>query len=254
MKNSIKLIVFTIMAFAVTLTLKAQEDDSYVMWESIMLTPDNSKLKVLSDNMRAHNAKYHKEIPYASAVYNIVSGPNSGKIVWMMGPMQFKHNDSRPSEGGHDEDWRDNVMPYIKKMHTVEYWTQDNDLSNTSMLNGDASAYPLLFVRYVEINSAQSFSVKPFYKQVSETVKSMEGDNPWGLYYNEFRQGNLGRHIASVSFYKNWTEFDSDKSFKKAFEKVHGEGKWQSFIDMSNATFSNSWDEMWAYNAHMSGK
>ena len=36
---------------------------------------------------------------------------NSGKIVWQMGPMMFSHNDSRPSEGGHDEDWRDNVLP-----------------------------------------------------------------------------------------------------------------------------------------------
>lgn len=242
------------MVFGAVLTVSAQEDKSYSMWESIMLTPDNTQLKVLGENMRKHNAKYHKDGPYEAAVYNITSGPNSGKLIWEMGPMMFSHNDSRPSEGGHDEDWRDTVMPYVKKMNTIEYWRQDDELSNTGMLDGDNSKYPILFIRYNEIEKGHVSSVKPFYKLVGETIKGMEGVNPWGVYYNEFRQGDLGRHIASVGFYKNWTEFDNDRNFKATFEKVHGKEKWQAFLDMADRTFKDSWDEIWVYNAEMSGK
>ena len=240
--------------FGAMLTVNAQEDKSYKMWESIMLTPDNTNLKVLGDNMRKHNATYHKEGPFEAAVYNISSGPNSGNIIWEMGPMMFSHNDSRPSDGGHDEDWRDNVMPYIKKMHTIEYWKQDEELSNTSMLDGDNTKYPILFLRYAEIADGHISSIKPFYKMVNETIKAMEGVNPWGVYINQFRQGDLGRHVASVGFYKNWTEFDEDRSFKKAFEKVHGKDNWQAFLDMADRTFSNTWDEIWVYNKHLSGR
>lgn len=253
-KKTISVMAVIAMVFSATVTANAQEDKSYKMWENIMLTPDNTKLKILSENMRKHNAQYHKAAPYNATVYNIVSGPNSGKIIWQMGPMHYKHNDTRPSEGGHDDDWRDNVMPYIKKIHTIEYWTQDDKLSNTSMLQSESIMYPLLFVRVGEIEKNQVSSVNQFYKYVSETVKAMEGANPWGLYYNEFRQGNLGRHVASVSFYKNWTAFDEEENtFKKTFEKVHGEENWQMFLDMADRTFKDSWDEIWMYNKHMSG-
>lgn len=255
-KKSIFLPFLVLIFLSANVNLNAQEDSKdYAMWESIMLTPNNAKLKVLSDNMRAHNAKYHKEGAYNATVYNIISGPHSGNIIWMMGPMMFKHNDSRPSEGGHDEDWRDNVMSHIKKMHSIEYWKQDDKLSNTSMLEGKNDTYPLQFIRYHEIEKGESASsVGVFLEMVSSTIKAMDGENPWGVYWNEFRQGDLGRHLATVGFMKNWTEMDDDNDFKGTFEKVHGKGKWEAFLDLGDRLFSNTWDEMWSYNAYMSGK
>lgn len=250
-KTIVTCLMFAI-AFGVSQTLTAQESKDYQMWESIMLTPDNQNLKVLQENMRTHNSKYHaEEGPYKAKVFNITTGPNAGKIIWEMGPMMLKHNDSRPSAGGHDEDWRDNVMPYIKKMHTIEYWTADDKLNNTSMLTDDS--HPILYLRYFEIEDGQSYSMNGIFEMVSKTVKAMEGDNPWGLYYNEFLQGDLGRHVASVSFYKNWTEMDKDDNFKETFEKVNGENSWDTFLKSMNDTFSNRWDEIWVYNKEMSG-
>ena len=86
--------------FGTMITVKAQDESKdYKMWEDIMLTPDNTKLKVLQENMRKHNMTYHKEGPSKATVYNISSGPNAGNIIWEMGPMMYKHNDSRPGEG-----------------------------------------------------------------------------------------------------------------------------------------------------------
>ena len=98
-----------------TMTVNAQESDTYNMWECILLTPDYTQLPTLQKNMREHNAKYHSEGPFNATVYNIASGPNAGKMVWQMGPMMMKHNDQRPAVGGHDENWNTKVMPYIKK-------------------------------------------------------------------------------------------------------------------------------------------
>jgi hypothetical protein len=247
-------IALTTMLLLFSTTAFSQDDDkSYEMWEDIMLTPDNTNLKVLGDNMRKHNQTYHNQGAHKATVYNISTGPNAGKIIWEMGSLTYSDLDTRPSVGGHDEDWRDNIDPYIKKTNTVEYWKADKKLNNTDMLDGDNSKYPILFFRYWEVEPGQGFNINTFFKKVSETVKALDGVNPWGIYYNEFRQGDLGRHIATVGFSPNWADFDRDVNWVETFEKLHGENSWQNHINMRNATFSNSWDEIWVYNKNMSG-
>ena len=252
-KRSITSLMIVAMVFGTMTTINAQESSAkYQMWESIMLTPDNTKLKILGENMRKHNQKYHKDGIYEANVYNITTGPNAGRIIWNMGPITYSHLDGRPSAGGHDDDWRDNVMPYVKKMNTAEYWKEDAKLTNTSMLD---DSYPLLYVRYWEVNPDQGYQVDHLLKQISETIKAMDGVNPWGVYDNEMRQGlKIGRHIATISFMKNWADMDVDRGFKKTFLKVHGENSWNAFNEGMGDAFSNSWDEIWAYNAKMSGK
>ena len=241
--------------FSTAFTANAQDDTkSYEMWESIMLTPDNTKLKILQVNMRKHNQTYHKEGAHKATVYNISTGPNAGKIIWEMGPLTFTDLDTRPAVGGHDDDWRDNVSPYIKKMNTVEYWRANDKLNNTSMLDDDNSKYPILHIRYFELESGQFFNINTFFKKISETVKALDGENPWGIYVNEFQQGiDIGRHIATVGFNKNWAEYDKDVNWVETFEKLHGNNSWQAHINMRNATFKNRWDEVWVYDKNMSG-
>ena len=172
-----------------------------------------------------------------------------------MGPLKFADIDSRPAVGGHDEDWRDNVMPFVKKMTHGEYWKQDDELSNTDMMDpADDITYPILFIRYFEAQDGHGYSIDHLLKQMSSTVKAMEGDNPWGVYDNEFRQGfKIGRHLAWVSFQKTWAEMDDEPLFKKTFLKVHGEDEWDSFLRGMSDSFSDSWDEVWVYDATLSG-
>lgn len=252
----ISYLIIVCLLLSVPVKLTAQNDESdYVMFESMLLTPDYKNLKTLGEKMRAHNSKYHKDGAYKASVYNISTGPNSGKMVWMMGPLKYTHLDSRPADDSHDQDWLNNVMPYIKEIHTTEYWRMDSKLSNMSMMDGDNSKYPIIFVRYNEINEEHMHSIDTFYEMISKTIKAMDGDNPWGLYWNEFLQGELGRHVASVSFLKNWAEFDDERNdFKENFEKEVGKDKWQNFMDMRKKIFKNTWDEIWSYNAYMSGK
>src|SRR5210317_1558809 len=151
-KKIISLVTIVTLVLGTVFTINAQDDNaSYEMWEDMMFTPDNTKLKVLQDNIRKHNQTYHKAGPHKATVYNIVSGPNAGKIIWEMGSLTYADLDTRPGVGGHDADWRDNVSPYIKKISTTEYWKSDKKLNNTDMLDDDNSKYPILFVRYFEV-------------------------------------------------------------------------------------------------------
>ena len=252
-KQFIASLLMLAIMFTCSLNVNAQESEDYNMWESIMLTPDYTQLKTLQTNMRKHNQTYHKDGIHRAVVYNITSGPNAGNIIWQMGPTMFKHLDSRPSTGGHDEDWRDNVMPYIKKMHTSEYWTQDDKISNVSMLTSD-DMRPILLVRYFEVSDNHGYTMNSFFERVSNTLKSIEGENPWGLYYNDFLQGDLGRHVATVAFFKNWAELDEDIKFKDAFIKLYSENMWEEHQKTRDDTFTNIWDEFWVYNQQMSGQ
>lgn len=254
-KKSILLLLMVTIAIGSLLNVQAQES-KYMMWEDVMITPDYAKLKILGENMRKHNQKYHASGPYKASVYNISTGPNSGNIIWEMGPLTYSHLDARPSAGGHDEDWRDNVMPYVKKIVTSEFWKQEEKLSNVGMLDGDNSKHPLLFVRYHEVNASSGENTTQILMKVSQTIKAMEGENPWGVYFNEFRQGTqIGRHLQTVSYMKNWAEMDDDSNnFKETFLKVHGDDSWEAFLETWENTFSNSWDEIWEYNANLSGR
>jgi len=251
-RRTFSLMIMVVMVFGTIITINAQKK-SYVMWESITLTPDNTKLKVLGENMRKHNQTYHKDGAYKAYVYNISTGPNVGKIVWEMGPLTYSHLDARPSAGGHDADWRDKIMPYVKEMSNSEYWKKDKELSNTDMMDQNKVSHPLLSIRYLEVVKNGGQNVKILLKQISKAVKAMEGENPFSVYYNEFQQGDLGRHIALVSSFKNWAELDKEDNFKEAFLKVNGKNSWQTFLDNMNDTFSNSWDEFWTYNPTLSG-
>jgi hypothetical protein len=235
--------------------VQAQEEDSYAMWESFYITPDNTKLKALGEAMANHNKKYHSgEGPYRAMVYNVMTGPNTGKMIWQMGPLNYSHLDGRPTADGHDEDWRDNVMPNVKKLSTGEFWKQNNKVSNTDMLSEEGNEFKILHVRYHEVARGEGHQVQHLMGQIGETVKAMEGNNPWGVYVNEFRQGYaIGRHIASVGFFKNWAEYDEEDTFKETFLKVHGENSWGNFVDGMNDTFSDSWDEVWQVNTALSG-
>jgi hypothetical protein len=254
LKKTIASVLMLVMVFTFSNSVNAQDESKdYNMWESMMFTPDYTKLKVLGENMRKHNETYHKEGPYKATVFNISTGPNSGKMIWQMGSMMMKHNDARPGDGGHDDDWRDNVMPYIKEIHTTEYWTQDDEKSILGALVGTEMTHPIFYVRYFEVSDDHDFTMDAHFKQVSETIKSMKDANPWGLYYNAGRQGDLGRHVATVSFMENWAEMDKDRNFKAAHGKLYGEDAWEAFTETARKTFTNTWDEIWVYNKNLSG-
>ena len=225
--------------------LQAQ-DDAYTMFETITLSPDGDRAE-LQAAMKAHNTKFHSTDPYTASVWAISSGPDAGKLVWSMGPLKYSDLDSRPEGDPHDTDW-DKVMAHIGSIGTIEYWKRDDKLSNVV---GDPS--PMLYVRFWKVNNKYGFLVDAVLKQVSDAVKAMEGENQWSLWDNEFRQGDLGRHLATITGMKNWGELDDDPKFRAAFTKVHGEDSWIPFLRTMGIAFEDSYDEVWTLIPEVGG-
>jgi hypothetical protein len=236
------------LVLCVPFILNAQDKDSYTMYETIYLTPDGKNLKKLNENLKAHNKKYHNKAPYSAFVFAVSNGPNAGQIIWMMGPLKYADLDTRPGKGEHNEDWDSNVVPYLAGSGTVEYWKRDDKLSNVV---GDPR--PINYNRFWKVNLENGFLVRGLLKQISETVKALEGENPWSVWDNEFRQGAMGRHIVTSTGMKNWAEMDDDDKFKETFEKVHGEDAWMPFVQSMGLAFEDSFDEIWTIIPELTG-
>lgn len=241
------LLCFMFLSFSL---IAQEEDKKTVLFESIILDPDLGSLSDLADAMAAHNKKYHPEGAHQASVYRVVTGPNAGKLIWMMGPLTWSDLDNRPAADGHDEDWVNNVLPHIKESGHVEYWARDNDLSAPL----SETQFPMYYLRYHNIEKGQGHKINDLFTKISNTIKSIDAVNSWSVYDNTMRQGSAGRHMVTVSGMNNWAEMDDDWKFKDHFEKLYGAGSMTGFnLEMMEAT-SDSWDEIWAFDAYMSGR
>ena len=242
---------FLAIFFACMCMLNAQE---YVQYESIYLKPDTKSLATLAKNMKAHNDKYHSENPYHANVWQVINGPKAGWLVWIMGPSTFREMDARPAEGGHDDDWQNNVMPYVVDMGNIEYWRRFEEVS----ILGDPQ--PNLKVRFYQVNNDMGFLVDEIWEKMSKVRSEMPEGRSWALYNNMFQQGNMGRHFAGVTPFKNMAELDNGMNldpsasgtFRKTFERIYGPEAWQPFQNAMRSAFVNSYDEVWALMPNMS--
>lgn len=245
----IKVLVMLFIALPMISAGQDSDDDSYIMYETVYLSPDGDNLDTFRENIAAHNKKYHNEEPYTAFVFSVANGPNAGQMIWMMGPATFSELDNRPSADGHDEDWDNNVVPYIDSNGTVEYWRRDDELSNIV----EGGEYSMYYNRIWKVNNKYGFLVNGLLKQISETIKALEGENPWSVWDNQFRQGDLGRHIITSTPMKNWAELDESTGFQKTFKEVHGENSWIPFIRSMDLAFEDSYDEIWVVIPDLSG-
>ena len=103
-------------------------------------------------------------------------------------------------------------------------------------------------------------TVKPGHDaQFLEGVKSWkkcyvdsEGKDKWNMWRRVQGKGSVYTLTSTMA---NWAEMDDESNnFKKTFFKVHGEDSWDGFVETWKNTFSNSWDEIWEYNANLSGR
>ena len=223
------------------------QDDGYTMFQMINLTPDNKNIGKLNENLKAHNEKFHNTGNKTARVWRVASGPSVGQLIWMRGPLKFADLDT-PLGKEHDEHWSKSVLPYVKEVGTLEYWRRNDKISNVV---GDPRSKVMVTVSVVR--DGQSYRVNDFFSKINEVIKAMDGENPWAVWTNLFRQGDLGRHVASVSSFNNWAWIDEDNNFRDKFLEVHGKNSWQPFMNMQREIFEDSYDEIWVLAPELSG-
>lgn len=232
---------------------QTENTDEGVIFETIILTPDYEEIATLAANLEAHNKEFHAAgTPYEAYVYNITTGPNAGKMVWMMGPFSnWADLDNRPGGEAHDENWMTTVVPYLENIEHGEYWKRENDIS----LASTGKQYPLMFVRYHNISKTEGYRFNPLLQKISAVIKAMDEPVSWSVYDNLLRQGyTTGRHMAMVRGMKSWADLDESWPFMETFKELYGEAEWNAFLKEMEVVSTNSWDEIWTFNAKLSGK
>jgi len=244
--------LFLLFGFTMVAQEAAEEAPQDVIFQTIILDPNPAHLPQLMENLAAHNKKYHAEGgPHQAQVFQIATGPNVGKMIWMMGPLTWSDLDNRPADEGHNSDWVNNVVTLLNGVEHGEYWKLDAELSK----NPGAEPYKMYYIRYHEFDRGNGYRGNGALKRIAETMKAMDEVKHWSVYDNQFRQGvRTGRHLATVSGMNSWSEMDRGWPFRPTFEELHGKGDWDDFLRDMQAAMTNSWDEIWVYNAKLSGR
>ncbi len=229
--------------------LVAQDTESYTMFQTVQLKVNPAKAQEFRVGMTAHNKKYHSEGAYTAGVWSITTGPDAGKLVWMMGPCTFSDLDDRPDMEAHGKDWRENVLVHTTESGNVEYWKRRDDVSKPST----GTTFPMVRVRYMVVEKGQGYRIKELLTKLKETIMSLDRNFSFEIYVNEFLQGSRGRHYAAVTGFNKWGELDENWEFVKAFEKIHGVNTYRNWIREMNEVFSDRYDEFWRFIPEFSG-
>ncbi|TWX56956.1 hypothetical protein [Colwellia hornerae] len=246
------LAIFAALLF--TSSVLGEETKAYTQYDTFRFTINNKDAKILTDNMRNHIKKYHLQGMLKTKIYNITYGANTNEFIWVMGPVSYAEFDSRADDKKHDDDWADNINPYIISYNQSEVWRSMDGLliNNIDEKASDSKRY---ITRYLTVNSDQDEKVVNYLlNQIKDTLNKIGKVKYWAVMGNQFIQGNLnGRHLMAISSMENWAELDDDWEFEKHFEALHGKGSYTAFRDNYGRVFKNQWQEVIEVNKEMSG-
>jgi hypothetical protein len=211
-----------IMIFA-AMMVSAQAD--YKQWEVHRFVAKSGHGMEFEKGLAAHNKKYHNTAPYKTGIFEIMTGPNTGAYELAMGSMTFTQMEGRPASDEHNADWA-GVMEHAEPIGESVYWRAEEDVmyqpagsENYTVFRWRYSTlYPGQYDRYVELM-----------KDVAEVMKAKSYPSSFMVYY---RWGaSQGPHVCSELGMNSLAFFDGDRSWKKDFDEVHGEGAYDRFFE-----------------------
>ena len=234
MKKSISL---TIIAMALSGLTIAQSQN--VIYETLYLTPKTESLQEMGEKMKVHNEKYHATPPYNASVWRVVSGERSGDMLWIMGPFTFADLDSRPSDGGHDDDWSGKVLPLTHGMHDGYYWKLRPDEMYTP---SEDYRGKIMRVRTFDIKPGKGDEFTHMMSLINKVYNEKKLGHSKAVFNNVVKDQN--RDVAIVWQYENYAYLDKDLEFGKLYEEVHGDNSWNRFMEAMREIVESASDEL----------
>ncbi|NJB87734.1 hypothetical protein GGR26_003520 [Lewinella marina] len=245
MKHAIILLLFLLPLLAT-----AQTDGDYLVFETVVLTPNPAHITEFEAGLAAHNKKYHGEGTYAARTFLIANGPRSSSYAWVMGPFPWKSLDDRPAQaGGHDADWNKNVHRYL----------MDGGMGTYLKLNADVSHFPNdfmmknLLVDFYDVKRFKSQDALELMKPIQKVMMEKFPDDTYGIYTNEFPNTTDGMDLAYISFFEKSAWLGEDPDFAMKYNEVHGEGSFEKFLKDWEAATQGAQSELWRFLPDLSG-
>ncbi len=227
----------------------SQNSSEYLVFENALLSPKLDKISQFESGLASHNKTYHKEGPFGARVYWIGNGPDTGKYMWVMGPLPWSGFDTRPEKEGHDEDWNSNVLQYMMPETDQIYWKYEVGLSNFPK---DFTVNKMLVDIY-DVKPFQGAKAMALLEKIKKVMKDKFPTETYGVYTNEMPSTKDGKDIAFISFFEKSAWMGDDWQFADKYNEVHGAGSFGTFLkDWENAT-QGKHSELWHFRPELSG-
>jgi len=241
--------LFLLLLVTLPFCIRAQEDA--LIFESNTLTPEPSQIMKFEAAVAAHNKKYHASGPHGVRVYEIISGKNSGRYQWVMGPGHWSDLDTRPSEeDNHSTDWVSNVLPNLTVDQNTLYLKLDTKHSH---FPHDFDVNKIFFYYWGLNPNADHEKINALLDKVLKVHNEKLPNEIYGVYRNELGSTSEGKDIIMGFFFDKYAWMGIDNGFDKKFEEVYGKDSWKAFLTDWNAQVKSFESEIWEYRADLSG-
>jgi hypothetical protein len=215
------------------------------------LTPVPSQILRFEAAVAAHNKKYHATGPHGVRVYEIISGKNSGRYQWIMGPGHWSDLDTRPADSdNHSIDWVSNVLPNLTVDQNTIYLSLDTKHSH---FGHDFNVSKIFFYYWDLKPDADMDKVNAMLDKVHKVESEKLPDEIMGIYRNELPSSSEGKDIVMGFFFDKYAWMGIDNGFNKKFEEVYGKDSWKTFMTDWNAQVKGLESEIWEYREDLSG-
>ena len=208
--------LLTVLACLLILPAFAQEDDGYIMYQSILLTAKDGHAQQLTQGVKAHNEKFHTEGAQSVNVWQINSGPRAGSMFWVKGPLTWTDMDTPLDTDGHMDDWWANVTPHAH-MGEWNWWRLMDDMNYVP----DGFEAGVAVVRYFDIKEDKWNNAVHIWETIFKLYRENNWDMALQIYTNQANSGN-DWDWAIMWHHTNWASMDKNRGFFGKYEEMYG--------------------------------
>jgi hypothetical protein len=203
--------------------LTAQEDDGYVMYQTIQLKAKSGHQMDLREGLKAHNEKFHTGGSEAVSVWNIRSGPNATGISWVKGPMTWSSLDT-PLTEDHRADWQKNVAAHAD-VGEFGYWRLVDGMTYAP----EGFKANVMRIRWFAVKPGKADDAREIFERIFEVFRQNNLDMGLHVYSNE-TPGADGPNLGILWQHDSWASMDRDRDWVAKYEAIHGKDSWGEYF------------------------
>ena len=198
--------------------------------------------------------------------YRILTGVRSGQFARGFGPKSWSDLDAKKTTQtlqptpNHEEViyWKENIRPLEKEIGNTEVWQNPKGLIYTGLGEISGSQAPQTrygFHRHWKMKPGMYKRLEAHYVKLKKVFEANKIPVNWAI-YRLVAGGDFMTYSESV-FFNDWKSYGSVRIVRDLFDKVHGDGSWDSYlaehneIMQENATVEG---EFWQYLEDLSSK
>lgn len=245
--------ILFVMAMAVCFSSFAQEETPTVVFDQIMVTPHPEKIADFHKAVAEHNNQFHADAPRQVAVYQIMTGPNTGKYIWNLGPCTWADMDERPMDDAHNNHWTSAVASTLTTENMATFWKYHPEFSSIS----SDFTLNMLAITFWDIKRGMGNfeKVTGIIEKFVKLYRENWPEDQFGMYSNVMGSTGEGRDLAIVGFMDKYADMANEHpDLPEKYNAMHGAGSFEADMKIWVDLVQAESNEMWVYMPQLSSR